>query len=62
MRQQGMLARVQRKADADYTKKCEEWVRLQSVSNGNKTLGKVEVGSKIDDFPVRKITKYFSRG
>jgi hypothetical protein len=57
----GMLARVQRKADANYNKKCEEWAKVSAVSDGTRTLGKVEVAQK-DDFPVRKITKFFSRG
>ena len=61
MRGSPMLARVQRKEDRNYEKKCEEW-KLKSISINNKEVGKIEVSQKIDDFPVRKITKYFTRG
>lgn len=57
-----MMARVQRQADKVYNKKCEQWYKKMEVSDGKKSLGKIEIGEKIDDFPVRKITKFFSRG
>ena len=59
---QGMMARVQRRADKTYNKKMEEWSKLNIISNGEKTLGKIEVGQKINDMPVRKVTKLFTRG
>ncbi|MCK9429554.1 MAG: hypothetical protein M0R17_06080 [Candidatus Omnitrophica bacterium] len=58
----GMMARVQRRADKDYENKCNEWVSMKSVSNGEKTMARVEVGSQVNNFPVRKITKFFTRG
>jgi hypothetical protein len=58
MLRNGLMSRVQRKQDANYSKKCEDYGERLAERREKNTLG--EMDEPIIP-PVRKITKFFSR-